>query len=45
MHSAVVGILSGHHEVIEWLIASGRDLGDLNKKGKSWDDGKDYNAL
>ena len=21
----------GHHEVIEWLIASGRDLGDVKK--------------
>jgi len=25
---------NGHHRVIEWLIASGRDLGDLEKKGK-----------
>ena len=34
----------GHHEVVEWLIASGRDLGDIkNSKGK-WD-GKDYTAL
>ena len=31
-------------EVIEWLIASGRDLGDLNKKGKRWDR-KYYTAL
>ena len=35
----------GHHEVIECLIASGRDLGDIkNKKGK-YDDGKDYTIL
>ena len=35
----------GHHEVIEWLVASGRDLGDIeNKKGKDWD-GKEYTAL
>ena len=34
----------GHHKVIEWLITSGRDLGDAkNKKGKY--DGKDYTAL
>jgi len=32
-------------EVIEWFIASGRDLGDIeNKKGKHWD-GKVYTAL
>jgi len=31
------------HEVIEWLIASGRDLGDLNKK-RNWR-GKDSTAL
>jgi len=24
---------NGHHEVIEWLIASGKDLGDMNRKG------------
>ena len=36
---------SGYREVIEWLIASGRDLGDVrNKKGKYWF-GKDYTAL
>ena len=35
----------GHHEVIESLLASGRDLGDVrNKKGKGWGD-KDYSAL
>ena len=35
----------GYHEVIEWFIASGRDLGDVkNKKGTDWD-GKDYTAL
>ena len=34
----------GYHEVVEWLIASGRDLGDINKqKGKSG--GKEYTAL
>jgi len=33
----------GYFEVIEWLIASGRDLGDLNKKGK--ERGKNYTAL
>ena len=33
----------GMRKVIEWLIASGRDLGDFeNKKGR---DGKDYTAL
>ena len=31
--------------MVEWLIASGRDLGDVrNKKGKDWDD-KEYTAL
>jgi len=36
----------GHHEVIEWLIASGRDLGDFrNQKGNYLGDGKDYTAL
>ena len=36
---------NGRHEVIEWLIASGRDLGDVeNKKGEHWD-GKYYTAL
>jgi len=30
----------------EWLIASGRDLGDVkNKTGKDFDDGKDYTTL
>ena len=24
----------GNHEVVEWLIASGRDLGDVSKKGR-----------
>ena len=33
-------------EVIAWLIASGRDLGDVqNKKGNDWEDGKGYTAL
>ena len=38
----------GQHELFEWLIASGRDLGDIeNKTGKNWDDEgwKDYTAL
>jgi len=35
---------SGHHEVIEWLIASGRDLGDIENKKGVWDD-NDYTAL
>ena len=36
----------GNHEVIEWLIASGRDLGDvMNKKGKISEDGEDYMTL
>ena len=30
----MVDLLHGEHEVVEWLIASGRDLGDVkNKKG------------
>ena len=34
----------GNHEVSEWFVASGRDLGDIkNKKGKDWN--KDYPAL
>ena len=34
----------GQHEVIEWLIANGRDLGDFkNKEGNLFD--KDYPAL
>jgi len=33
-------------EVVEWLIASGRGLGDVkSKKGKSVADGRDYTAL
>jgi len=35
----------GNWYLIEWLIASGRDLGDLNKKGTDWGDDKDYTAL
>jgi len=32
--------------VIEWLIASGRDLGDIkNRTGNYWGDGKCYTAL
>ena len=35
----------GHCTVVEWLIASGRDLGDIyNKEGKHYDDSR-YNAL
>ena len=35
----------GEHEVIEWFIASGRDLGDFkNKNGRDWDS-KSYTAL
>jgi len=35
----------GKHEVIERLIASGRDIGDIkNKKGRKWD-GTDYTPL
>jgi len=30
-------------EVIEWLIAARRDLGDLSKKGKDW--GEEYTVL
>ena len=50
MDSSSLGHASynGKHEVIEGLIASGRDLGDiLNMKGKCWYDGgwKDYTAL
>ena len=36
----------GKHEVIEWLIASGRDLGDIeNKKVQELGGGEDYTAL
>jgi len=34
----------GKHQVVEWLVASGRDLGDLNKKGKYLDH-QEYTAL
>ena len=38
--------LWGYCDVIEGLIASGRDLGDImNKKGNHWSDDKDYTAL
>jgi len=33
----------GHFEVVEWLIASGRDLGDVNMVGEYV--GKEYTAL
>jgi len=46
MHSIVYAACFGIHEVIERLIASGRDLGDVeNKKGKNWRDGNEYTAL
>ena len=36
----------GRHEVIEWLIANGRDLGDIkNKKGNPWEDSPGCTAL
>jgi len=36
----------GYREVIEWLIASGRDLGDIkNKKGTCWGGNEYYTAL
>ena len=34
----------GQHEVVEWLIASGRDLGDLDTTGRDWD-GKEFSAI
>ena len=38
--------LCGGYQVIEWLISSGRNLGDIkNKKGKNWRDDKNYTAL
>jgi len=33
----------GCHTVMEWLIASGRDLGDINKKGRFGD--REYSSL
>ena len=34
------------HEVVEWLIASGRDLGDVeSKKGKVWENSNDHTAV
>jgi len=38
---------SGKHRVIKWLIASGRDLGDMSLKGKfkNHDVWRDYTAL
>jgi len=35
----------GFHEVIVFLIASGKDLGDLTQKGKGGDNGKGCTAL
>jgi len=36
---------NGRHEVIEWLMASGRDLGDLDKMSKYRDDDREYSVL
>ena len=36
---------NGYYEVIEWLIASGRDLGNIKNKIGKYGDGKDYTAL
>ena len=36
---------NGRHEVVEWLIASGRDLGDVRNQQGKWMDGQDYTAL
>ena len=36
---------NGALEVIEWLVASGKDLGDLNKKGEEAEDEGKYTAL
>jgi len=33
---------NGYHEVVEWLIASGRDLGDTENKTVLWDNGNEY---
>ena len=44
MHSAVVCCLLWKTGIDEWLIVSGRDLGDLNKKGRHWE-GNDSTAL
>jgi len=38
-------LLHGLHGVIEWLIASGRDLRDLGRKGRNQEDGHDYSVL
>ena len=35
----------GKHEVVEWLIASGSDLGDIENKIGKHCDGKNYTAL
>ena len=35
----------GSLEIAERLIASGRDLGDLNKKGRHYQDSKEYSAI
>ena len=35
----------GREGIIEWLIASGKDLGDLNRKGKSSTLHKKYSAI
>jgi len=42
----VASFLLRKHDVIEWLIACGRDLGDVkNTKGEYWQDGEEYSAL
>ena len=35
----------GHQGVVEWLLASGRDLGDINSAKETPCDGKEYTAL
>jgi len=34
----------GEHEVVEWFIASGRDLGDVKRQNVEWE-GREYSAL
>jgi len=37
---------NGHDKVVEWLIASGRDLGDINAMTeKDWSDRREHTAL
>jgi len=35
----------GWYDVIEALVASGKDLGDLNKKGIFWEDFNEYSSV